>query len=130
LIHTIFAEQNNMNMKKIITALVVFTAIFAQSATFASNDKTNTPDAPATTVSISGKVLDAITGEALVGAVVEVEGVDVSVFTDLEGQFSINNMQSGTYVLKVKYISYENKKVESVKIDSKNNNVDITLQSK
>ncbi len=130
MIHTIFAEQNNMNMKKIIIALVVFTAIFAQSATFASNDKTNTPDAPATAVSISGKVLDAITGEALVGAVVEVEGVDVSVFTDLEGQFSINNVQSGTYVLKVKYISYEDKKVESVKVDSRNNNVDITLQSK
>ncbi len=115
-------------MKKILIAFAIL-SVFLVSAN-ASNEKADKPEAPAAKINMTGKVVDALTGEALAGAVVEIEGTQISVFTDLDGQFNISELNAGTYALKVKYISYEDKKVESVKVDVQNNTLDISLQSK
>ena len=57
---------------------------------------------------IKGKVTDAITGEALIGAAVRVMELPLTgVATDAEGEFSINLAQSGRYTIETSYVGYE-----------------------
>ena len=57
---------------------------------------------------IKGKVTDAITGEALIGAAVRVVELPLTgVATDMEGEFSITLVQSGRYTIETTYVGYE-----------------------
>ncbi|WP_092894338.1 TonB-dependent receptor [Algoriphagus aquimarinus] len=56
--------------------------------------------------SLSGKVLDSKSGEALVGASVWAENQGKGGVTDENGLFTINKLQSGTVELRVSYIGY------------------------
>lgn len=56
--------------------------------------------------SLSGKVLDASSGEALVGASVWAENQGKGSVTDENGLFTINKLQSGRLELRVSYIGY------------------------
>lgn len=56
--------------------------------------------------SLSGKVLDASSGEALVGASVWAENPGKGSVTDENGLFTINKLQSGRLELRVSYIGY------------------------
>jgi len=117
-------------MKKVFISFFVLSLIFASNSLTAGNDIPSNPPSVASNISLTGKVTDAITGETLAGAMVEVEGTQISVFTDLEGEFSINELSLGTYNLKVKYISYQEKTIESVELIEKKTCFDIALQSK
>ena len=57
--------------------------------------------------SISGTIVDKVTGEALAGVEVKLMGTDIKIYTDLEGKFEIKNVESGAHALKAKYISYQ-----------------------
>lgn len=116
-------------MKK-ITSLVAILLMFVVVNASSTNDNTNTPDAPATTTMLSGVVVDAVTGEALAGAAVEIENTDIRVFTDLDGNFTIDQMQTGIYSIKVKYISYEEKSLQEVDLKQAKSNLSIQLDSK
>lgn len=63
---------------------------------------------------IKGKVIDEKTGETLPGAIVLIEGTTQGSNTDLDGNFLIKNITSGTYKLNVKLISYNTKIIEGV----------------
>lgn len=63
-----------------------------------------------------GKVTDKITGEALIGANILLQGTNLGAATDENGQFIIVNISPGTYTVKVSYISYETILIENVKI--------------
>jgi hypothetical protein len=63
--------------------------------------------------SLSGRVVDHVTGEALTGVEVNLYGTDVKVFTDFDGNFTFSNLQPGAYAVVAKYISY-NLKVDNV----------------
>jgi len=76
---------------------------------------------------MTGSVLDASTGEALVGAVVEIENTDAKAYTDLEGRFTIENMQQGEYTVKVNYISYKEALITKLSLDNHANSVEIKL---
>ncbi|PKP53439.1 MAG: hypothetical protein CVT92_03870 [Bacteroidetes bacterium HGW-Bacteroidetes-1] len=117
-------------MKKAITLFLFLTIVFTGTGLFASNNTDKAPKAPAKTTVMSGLVSDAVTGEALAGALVEVEGTSIKVFTDLEGKYSISDLGTGTYNLKVKYISYEEKKITSVRANDEGDNLNITLNYK
>lgn len=116
-------------MKKITSLLAILLMFVAVNAS-STPDNTNTPDAPATTTMLSGVVTDAVTGEALAGAAVEIENTDIRVFTDLDGNFTIDHMQTGTYSIKVKYISYEEKSLQEVNLKQAKSNLSIQLDSK
>jgi hypothetical protein len=62
---------------------------------------------------LSGSVMDIETGEKLAGSKIEIEETGISVFTDMDGNFSIEQLLPGNYTLKVSYISYEEKKMTS-----------------
>ncbi|MBD3401839.1 TonB-dependent receptor plug domain-containing protein, partial [candidate division GN15 bacterium] len=58
------------------------------------------------TGTISGKVVDAKTGDVMIGATVMVEGTQLGARTDLDGRFSIRQVPSGAVNLVVRAIGY------------------------
>jgi len=108
-----------------------FTLLIGFSATFVFAEKTDSKSegkTEAAIVSLSGNVIDEVSGEALVGVEVKVEGSDVKTYTDFDGHFVINNLKAGDCKLTASYTSY-NKGEKSLKIDTSNNKVKIELQA-
>jgi len=58
-------------------------------------------------IKVSGIVRDAETGDALMGASVQIEGTSIGSTSDAKGSFVINNLTEKSAVLKVSYIGYE-----------------------
>lgn len=77
---------------------------------FAGNE--GKTEAPVTTTSLSGKVLDKITGETLAGVMVQLDGCDQQVFSDFDGCFSFDNLKPAEYKITVSLISYETGQME------------------
>lgn len=78
------------------------------------------------TVSVSGKVMDHLTGEALAGVKVMVDNAETSSYTDFEGNFTINGLTPASYTLSLTMISYEETTVP-VKLDLENPGEDIHI---
>ncbi len=95
-----FALLKGVIMKRIIVFLMlVLPLIAAQPAGAQSNsDKFG---------SIKGKVLDVKTGETLIGANVYIVSTCQGARTDIDGNYSILNVQPGTYTLRATYIGYK-----------------------
>ncbi len=55
---------------------------------------------------IRGQVTDALTGEAMIGASVFVEELQIGASADFDGNFVINDVPPGTYNLQCQYIGY------------------------
>jgi len=55
---------------------------------------------------ISGRVIDAKTGEPLVGASVIVEGTEIGEATDARGEYVIARVPTGTHKLRASYTGY------------------------
>ncbi len=59
--------------------------------------------------SIKGKVIDEKTGETLPGAAVLIKGTTTGAQSDLDGNFSINNVAPGKYTIECRLVSYKTK---------------------
>ncbi|MCL5028186.1 MAG: TonB-dependent receptor [Bacteroidetes bacterium] len=59
-----------------------------------------------TTGKISGKIIDAKTGEPLVGANILIENTSLGAAADLDGSYFIINIPPGVYVVKASYVGY------------------------
>lgn len=97
---------------------------------FAGNKKnkdSNTPSETATTVSITGNVVDLITGESLTGVEISIEGTEIKTYSDFDGKFTFNNLKPGEYDIIASYISYKKSLIENLKVDG-SQEVDIKLQ--
>lgn len=57
--------------------------------------------------SVTGKILDKDTQEALIGATVVVSKTTLGGIADLDGKFLVKNVAPGTYKLIIKYVGYE-----------------------
>jgi len=57
--------------------------------------------------SISGKVIDQQTGEALPGATISSSNPAISIIADANGRYHFNNLKSGNYTIKVSFIGYQ-----------------------
>ncbi len=72
--------------------------------------------------SVQGKILDAETGEPLIGANVVVIGEGGSqkggASTDKEGNYTIEGVPAGTYDIKATYIGYQEKKITGIRVSS------------
>jgi outer membrane receptor protein involved in Fe transport len=64
--------------------------------------------------SIKGKVIDKLTGEALPGAMIKIEGTTNGSLADFDGNYVLKNITSGTYSLVFSYISYKTMIVKNV----------------
>lgn len=56
---------------------------------------------------ISGKVSDAQTGNALPGTTISIQNSGITTVSDARGNYSIANLKTGRYVLKISYIGYQ-----------------------
>jgi len=113
-------------MKKVILSVFIVCSsvlVFAEK----TDSKTETKS-DAAICSLSGNIIDEVSGEALVGVEVKVEGSDVKTYTDFDGHFVINNLKSGDCKLVASYTSY-NKVEKNFKVDLKSNPVKIELQA-
>ena len=78
---------------------------------------------------LSGTIIDAKTGETLLGATVLVEGTSKGAAADFDGKFVINNVPVGKVTLVVSFISYTTKKITDVKIVANDvTNINILLE--
>ena len=74
---------------------------------------------------VSGKITDISSKETLVGVEVIIKNTNIKSYSDLDGNFYINDLPKGDYELQINYISYNGKK-EYLKIDN-NKNIKIEL---
>ena len=103
--------------KSILTLSFLAAVIFAFAGDTGKsenkNKSTETVSANAA-VSISGKVIDFTSGEALAGVEVAIEGLAKKVHTDFDGNFKIENIKPGTYNLIASFISYNKSFIENL----------------
>lgn len=79
---------------------------------------------------ISGKIIDAKTGETLPGATAIIEGTTKGGSADFDGNFSINNVPVGKVTLLVSYISYDTKKLTGIEVKANDvTNINVQLQT-
>jgi predicted nicotinamide N-methyase len=120
-------------MKKTLFTLSFLLAVAFAFAGIKGNsentDKSTESVSANTSVSISGKVIDFTSGEALVGVEVAIEGSTKKAHTDLDGNFKIDNIKPGSYNLIASYISYNKSLIEKLDIDKSNKELNIKLQS-
>lgn len=100
-----------INIIKTVLAVAAFSLLAGNAG--ASENQTKLPSANA---SISGKVIDYQSGETLAGVSVLVEGTETKVYTDLDGNFSIEGLAPGSYNLVLSMISYKSSLVENVEL--------------
>jgi len=97
---------------------------------YAGNDnaKENKSAAKATTgITLSGKIVDFTTGEALTGVKVKIEGSNVLTYSDLDGNFSFENLKPGKYDIIASFISYKKSFIENFKAET-DSDIEIKMQ--
>lgn len=113
-------------MKKIlISAVLIIVTIIAFTAN--NNKETNT-DSANTSVTLSGKVIDLVSGESLTGVAIEIEGSNKKVYSDFDGNYTISNLKPGEYNVIASYISYNKSYIEKLNVKS-NEALNIKLQT-
>lgn len=76
-----------------------------------------------TTGKLKGKVTDQQTGEPLIGANVLMIGTSFGAATNINGEYTIGNLEPGTYEVRFSYIGYQTKTISNVRI-----NTDLTTE--
>lgn len=122
-------------MKKSILSFLLITFFLISFAAETTNTVTkgkvreSNTTASTPTATLTGKVIDLNTGEALAGVEVAIEGSNVKVHSDLDGNFKFDNLQPGEYNLIASYISYNKSFIEKLEVGKANQSLNIKLQS-
>jgi len=91
--------------KKIFTVICIFSSIVI--LTTQSSAQSNSQASKR----IMGKVVNAETGEPVVGANIYLEGTTRGASANLEGEFVISGVQPGTYTIVISAVSYTKKRI-------------------
>lgn len=100
----------------IVIALFSLTTVFAGSH---NEDKLKS-------FSISGKVVD--NNESLTGVQILLDGKETVVYTDFDGNFTIDNVLAGEHTISFSLITYNNKEVKFN--PAKESNLEVELETK
>lgn len=111
-------------MKKVLFLLVLVLSISVVKA----NEPENAP-ARAKTNQIEGVVKDHLTGEALVGVCLKLKGSDKTTYTDLQGNFKMEDIIPGTYDIEIDYVSYKDVTLKSVSTANSDVKIKVELES-
>ncbi len=78
---------------------------------------------------IEGTIIDKNTKETIIGASISIEQINKGTTTDSDGKYSIPNIPSGTYKIKVTYLSYKTVELNDLKInDNQTTSLDIAME--
>lgn len=116
-------------MRKLIYIGAILLSFLAQPV-LAGVDTEKTPETAGKTqaCSISGKIVDTATGEALAGVKVSLAGTNLVTYTNLDGNFSYAGLTPGNYNIETTYISYESTTFRDVVLQpEKENTLKMTL---
>ena len=91
------------------------------------HEVTMATDAEVNLVSISGEVIDVNSRKSISNATVTIVGQEKQVMTDTEGKFSIENLSSGTFTIKVDHPGYE-QLTKEVELTDQENPKQLTLE--
>lgn len=111
-------------MKKVLFVLVLVSSL----AIVKANEPENTP-AKAKTNQIEGVVTDHLTGEALAGVCLKLKGGEKTTYTDLHGNFKMENITPGTYDIEIDYVSYKDVTLKRVSTDKSDVKLKVELES-
>ena len=113
-------------MKKVlITLAIIFTSL---PLVMASNNNGRDKDNSAK-CTITGTIVDKVTGEPLSGVEIKMIDSDQKIYTDLDGKFEIKDITAGNHSFLINYISYQ-EYVENVELEKGNSKaVSIELKS-
>jgi len=114
-------------MKRTIILVFILAAVTFSVMTSTKKSKGN--KSAIITTSITGSVVDEITGEILTGVLVFLEGVDKSVYTNFDGNFEFTGLTPGEYTIKTTLISYKEFYSQVHAELKKKNIVDMRLES-
>ncbi|MDD3741122.1 MAG: carboxypeptidase-like regulatory domain-containing protein [Bacteroidales bacterium] len=105
-------------MKNLMTLIFVLTVLTASATNVKTLKSDNNKDGNSvSTTSYSGKITDSLSKEALTGVKISIENTDITVYSDLEGNFTINLPENtSSRNLKISYISYEEKTMDMTEI--------------
>lgn len=65
---------------------------------------------------LKGRIIDAKTGEPLMGATIRIEGQQGGAVSDIDGNFTFQNLAKGLYNLTIDYVAYRTKKVSNIRL--------------
>jgi hypothetical protein len=116
--------KTKIKMRKFIFFVVL--AGFVSTA-MADEPEKNAPVVK-TTAQIEGKVIDHITGEALVGVSLLLSGSDVKTYSDLDGNFKFDGIATGTYDIEIDYVSYKDVTLKQVTTESSDVKLKVQLE--
>lgn len=112
-------------MKKV---LFVFVLVFS-IAKLGATEPENEPTTVKATNQIEGTITDHLTGEALAGVCLKIKGSDKTTYSDLKGNFKLENVTPGTYDIEVDYVSYKDITLKSVSTVSSDVKLRVELES-
>jgi hypothetical protein len=113
-------------MKKSIVLFVTLAVLIPSGLVFGdNNDHVSKP----VKVSLQGMVIDKDSKESLAGVTILIDGKEKSFYTDTDGKFTIDELTPGTYTMKVKYISYQEKELQVEAGKSPDETVSIPLET-
>jgi hypothetical protein len=78
-------------------------------------------------VRFTGTVVEELTGEPIPGASIYISGSDRPIYTDFEGNFTIEDLTPGTYNLEISFVSFEKKELKNLEISSEQHSMLIRL---
>jgi len=111
-------------MKKV---LIVLALVMSISQVRADEPEKDMPLAKATT-QIEGKVIDHMTGEALVGVTLKLSGSEKKTYSDLDGNFKFDEISTGIYDIEIDYVSYNDVTLKSVSTASSDVKIKVQLE--
>ena len=97
-------------------------ALFSLTTVFAGNNNED----KLKSFSISGKVVD--NNESLTGVQILLDGKETVVYTDFDGNFTIENVLAGEHTISFSLITYNNKEVKFN--PAKENSLEVELETK
>lgn len=106
------------------TLILLAAILLTISSAFAGNENKDGKSKAEATVScsISGKIVDHLSGESLAGVKITISGTDLVTYTDLEGNFSCDGLVPGSYNIQTSYISYESTTFKDVVLKADTDN--------
>lgn len=104
------SDMKTLNL--LITGLLIIGSSLVLASSSTTDDKTDKTDKALDSkavaiLSLNGKVVDINTGEALAGVTLNIEGTNLTAYSDFEGNFEFKNVLPGKLNIIATFISYE-----------------------